>query len=307
MRILLAVDQSLHSEAAVNFLIAQNFSVPVDLDIMSVIVPLPYLDDGGMIGMGVEMIPDLGLVVEDERKRLATRLAELSARFEGRVRSVNSIVKIGSAGPEIRAVADSGGANLVVVGAVGRSAISRVLLGSVSDYVATHVSGSTLVIRPQQEETESVLPRRILLAVGVSDHDQQLIDQLDVFDLPSSTEIHFVHVMQMMSYFGQELRERSSELWQQSRGETLEYTNDFANQLKERGFSTKSKLLEASHVGEALLNYMTEHKCDLILTSDKRRSVFDRMILGSTSRYVLRHADRSVLIVRAPLEKSKSS
>jgi nucleotide-binding universal stress UspA family protein len=304
MRILLAIDESAHSQTAVDFLITQPFSVPIDLDIVSVIVPLPYVDDGGMIGMGIDTIPDLGHLVAEDRERLELKLADTSAKLQGRFNSISTIVKFGTPGPEITAVAESGGTDLVVMGAVGHSAISRMLLGSVSDYVATHVKCSTLVIRPHDEAGSYAIPERILLAVGVSEHDDRLIDELQSFDLSVSTEIHLVHVMQMMTFFGQDLRERTSAVWQQTQAEALRHLHALEVRAKEMGYTVKIRMLEEAHIGEAILKYMEQEKCQLVLTCDLRRSVLDRVFLGSTSRYLLRHSASSVLIVRANSQAS---
>jgi len=51
-------------------------------------------------------------------------------------------------------------------------------------------------------------------------------------------------------------------------------------------------------IGQALLDYATEHECKLIITGDRCGTIVERIVLGSTSRYVLREAPCSVLIAR---------
>lgn len=52
----------------------------------------------------------------------------------------------GSPGPTICAVARSWGANLILVGRRGRSGVSELLLGSVSNYVLHHATCSVMII-----------------------------------------------------------------------------------------------------------------------------------------------------------------
>ena len=77
----------------------------------------------------------------------------------------------------------------------------------------------------------------------------------------------------------------------------------FEQSVKEMGFATQSQVLEEPHIGEALVTYAEENCCDMVLTSDRRQGVIDRMLLGSTSRFVLRHAGCSVLIARGTQKK----
>lgn len=57
-------------------------------------------------------------------------------------------LKRGHPGEVILSVADEIDADLVVIGSVGKSQISRMLSGSVSTFVVTHSMVATLVIKP---------------------------------------------------------------------------------------------------------------------------------------------------------------
>lgn len=57
-------------------------------------------------------------------------------------------LKRGHPGEVILSVADEIDADLVVIGSVGKSQISRMLSGSVSTFVVTHSPVATLVIKP---------------------------------------------------------------------------------------------------------------------------------------------------------------
>jgi nucleotide-binding universal stress UspA family protein len=57
-------------------------------------------------------------------------------------------LKRGHPGEVILTTADEIGADLVVIGSVGKSQISRMLSGSVSTFVVTHSPVATLVIKP---------------------------------------------------------------------------------------------------------------------------------------------------------------
>ncbi len=291
MRILLALDHSDRSAAAVEYLTSLRFNQPVDLEIVTVITPVP------LVAFGIP--PGIGPAVEDEKEFIKSRLASIAPQFEAHFRSVRSVVKVGAPGFEIRRLADESQVDLIVMGAVGHSALARVLLGSVSDYVATHANASTLVVRPHGDQEAGAHPSRILMAIGHSKQDQNLVHWLRRLRLPTLTEIHVVHVIERMTFFRQDLLQRVSKLQRELRTTAQSQTQAFEQSLTEMGFATQSHVLEEPHIGEALVMYAEANGCDMVLTSDRRQSVVDRLLLGSTSRFVLRHAAGSVLIARA--------
>jgi nucleotide-binding universal stress UspA family protein len=74
-------------------------------------------------------------------------LAALATSHGARAPITHALV--GVAGREIIELATKLDADVIVVGPHARSAVSRVLLGSVADYVARHASCSVLVSRPR--------------------------------------------------------------------------------------------------------------------------------------------------------------
>ena len=56
-------------------------------------------------------------------------------------------LKYGHAGSEILTLADSAKADLIIVGSHGKSQADRLLIGSVSTFIVTHSSVSTMVVR----------------------------------------------------------------------------------------------------------------------------------------------------------------
>ncbi|MEO9593494.1 universal stress protein [Rhodopirellula bahusiensis] len=149
MRVLLANDASQHSRAAADYLLAFPFRKPIDLDVASVIAP-PMMIDVGVGGMPM----DLRGFIDEERQVALDRVEETANQLRDGARgkslhSVSTHVPVGPPANELLNLADQTDCELIVIGAVGHSALDRVLLGSVSDYVATHGDVSTLVVRPR--------------------------------------------------------------------------------------------------------------------------------------------------------------
>lgn len=61
----------------------------------------------------------------------------------------------GSAGPAICAAAEETEADVVVVGSHGRGWFQRLVIGSISEYVARHCMAPVLIVRAEPEEDKS--------------------------------------------------------------------------------------------------------------------------------------------------------
>jgi nucleotide-binding universal stress UspA family protein len=61
--------------------------------------------------------------------------------------TLSTHLKFGHAGSEILALAESSKADLIIVGSHGKSQTDRLLIGSVSTFIVTHSTVSTMVVR----------------------------------------------------------------------------------------------------------------------------------------------------------------
>lgn len=298
MRVLLAVDQSSVSDAAVTSLLALPFHQPVDLQIVTVVPPFPFTES-----QTVGSPPEVGILIERERQQVEAALAGLTARFQiGTFRAVTAEVIIGTPGEALTRFAKKRGIELIVMGAVGHSALARVILGSVSDYVANRTRSSVLIVRPDTSidatKVSDTPPRRIMLAIESSDKDIEVASCLKQFALPKSTEVHLVHVMQLMTFYRNDIVQQTSEMWKQSYIRAESNGELLSEVIRDWGFDTRSSVVAGPHIGDSLISYADEHECDWIVTGDRRRGALKRLFLGSVSRHVLRYAQCSVLISR---------
>jgi len=195
-------------------------------------------------------------------------------------------------------VADDTDADMIVMGAVGHSALQRVLLGSVSDYVATHADVSALVVRPPRDSEVQPELKRIVLALSGTPQDDRMVSWMRQLKWGQDVEVHLVRVLLLPTLYRQDIRQKAFDYWENYVREAQTQILNLETTLLDLGFNTESHLVEAEHVGEAVIDYAEEHGCDLIVTGDSDSSLLTRVFLGSTSRYVLRHAQCSVLVVR---------
>jgi nucleotide-binding universal stress UspA family protein len=77
-----------------------------------------------------------------------------------------------------------------------------------------------------------------------------------------------------------------------------EHARMAAEDLRRLSPNVNAFVHEADHIGEGIIEFATERGSDLIVMGDTGRGMLGRFILGSVSRYVLRHAPCSVWIAR---------
>lgn len=298
MHILAAYDDSPYSQYALQGLCQFPIRDEIDLSLVTVSA-FP-----SMVTWGVTAEPNYATqFVEPQREADEKRLQEVADSVDQGFRSVRTHLPSGSPGAEIVKLSQSESVDLVACGAIGRSAISRVFLGSVSDYVATSAECSVLVIRPPVVDTDGtmpqpVAPRRVLVGVSNAETDGRLTDWITKLQLPPETDVDLVYVMETRPEYDLDLLRRASTYWKEMQSAASKHVETMGDALTSAGHQVQRRLVEAPHIGAALVEHARKRDCQLIIVGDRRETIVGRLLLGSTSRHVLRHAPCSVLIAR---------
>ena len=209
----------------------------------------------------------------------------------------------GPVGESIVELAGSLKRDLVVVGAKGHSQITRLLLGSVSDHVATHAPCSTLVVRPTGLH-ETARPIRVCLAYESSESAVSALEEIAEVPWKTGTDFHLLTVETYLSDFiGQRIADEGIEI----SSHYLEGLSDAKTRLADVAPHAKTHLVKGDHVGESIVTFAEDNAIDLLIVGETPRSAVNRFLLGSTSRYVLRHAPCSVWVTRNRAVKNMDS
>lgn len=147
MKIILAIDGSAHSNAAVEEIANRPFPVGTQLLVSSayentsIIVSEPAVM-GGLTG-GYEEAGNIAMNLTEKAVKMASEIIkEKNPALSISTKVIIDFPKVG-----ILKEAESFGADLIVVGSHGQSALSRLLLGSVSHAVALHANCSVEIVR----------------------------------------------------------------------------------------------------------------------------------------------------------------
>jgi nucleotide-binding universal stress UspA family protein len=144
MKILLAIDGSLHSQSAVDEVARRPWPSGSTIRVMSVFQT--YTPPA------TEFVA--GATLDNVRQRLATGAEEIATRAADALKNVGvsteTVVREGDPRSAIVDEADEWGADLIVVGSHGRTGLKRWLLGSVAQAVVGHASCSVEVVRQRK-------------------------------------------------------------------------------------------------------------------------------------------------------------
>lgn len=143
MKILLAVDDSKHSQAATQAVLAQARPQDSEVAVLHVVEPLPLLVAREMAGYD----PKLDAARKGQLQQAKELVEKTAEALRSKGLKVTAAVKEGNPKSEIIDHAAKWHADLIILGSHGKTGLDRFLLGSVSDAVARHAHCSVELVR----------------------------------------------------------------------------------------------------------------------------------------------------------------
>lgn len=143
MRILIAVDESPHSERAVEFVAQMRWPAGSRVLVASVVAPV--------ISAAAALDPPTAAeplhALEQDRRRHQSLIERAQDRLRRAGFAVESRLLTGDPREQILDVIEKEQVALLVVGSHGRTGLARLLLGSVSSHAVAHAPCSVLVVK----------------------------------------------------------------------------------------------------------------------------------------------------------------
>ena len=143
MKILLAIDDSKFSGAAIQAVIEQAHSRDTEVRVLHVVEPPSLLVAREMGGSD----PTLEAIWDEETEQAQALVAKAAETLRSHGRKVTTTVQQGDPKSMIIDAAEEWRADLIVLGSHGRKALNRFLMGSVSEAIARHARRSVEIVR----------------------------------------------------------------------------------------------------------------------------------------------------------------
>ena len=155
---------------------------------------------------------------------------------------------------------------------------------------------------------------KILLAVDNSPFSKAATNEVLTEFRPADTEVHVLSVVDTakllppMDGYGVHAMfvEEVSAIMEQWRNEAKQVVANSIKKLASAGFKAREVVMEGE-VKACILEYAEDWKPDLIVLGSHSRKGFERLLLGSVSDAILRHANCSVRIVRVAARAKEGS
>ena len=148
MKILLAIDDSEFSKAALNAVIKQVRPADAQVQVLHVVESLRLAPPYVGFGIGPSVPVDFAGLIEEWLDKAEDLVGQRAKVLETAGFRVTTSVKEGDARAEILKFAEEWQPDLIVVGSHGRKGLDRFLLGTVSEGVARHANCSVHIVRP---------------------------------------------------------------------------------------------------------------------------------------------------------------
>ena len=242
---------------------------------------------------------------ESERRRAHKFLDEQLKQVEAAGGSVTqSHVRMGRPDEEIVTLAEELGAGLIIMGSRGWGGIRRALMGSVSDSVVRHAHCPVMVVRGErreEEEAASTFPTKILLATDGS--EEATLAARTAADIAQKTEseLHVLHTGGVPVYIDpgpEALRVAHGAAEETVRREAQGVLDAQAEQIEAGGGKVTRTHVRLGRPDEEIVILADEIGAGLVMMGSRGLGGIRRLLLGSVSDSVVRHAHCPVMVVR---------
>ena len=294
MRVVLATDGSNDARAAVDWLRA--LPLPPDREVMVLTVV-----GRTFVPLDPDLFGPLDVALIAEARKLADDTAALLLTGH----STTGRVVQGDPREEIVAAAKDLDAELIVMGARGLGAVKEFFLGSVSLGVARHAPCPVLVCHGMPRAV-----RTITVGLDGSAHARRALAWMAALSLAPTTRIRLVAVAEPQHYpssapalLRETLRTSVAAVEAERRGALQEEIASAVASLGSPLGSIESRVVTGAP-GEMIVREAERDGSDLIVVGARGAGTVARLLLGSVSESVLRHAGCPVLVVRPPVTEA---
>lgn len=307
MRILLALDRSRDSTAAVSLLSRLRLRPGSSLFVLHVVEVSSALIDWSL-GISPLARREVDCIRAETAQAAKAWIRRVEAPFLKKTMRVRNLVSEGMPASEVVKAIERYHVDLVVLGTRGLSGVTRFLLGSVSEQVLLHAPCSVLVVRVRGRSRGARRsgPLRVLLAVDASPDAEAGARLLAELGMPKATRVTILHVIETADHVTSRLLAsgradlaRLAHDVLRARRETAQgLLEQVQTRLRATGFSADAMLAEGQAASQ-IIRAAQQQRADLVVLGSRGMTGVKRFLVGSVSRKVARHAPCSVLVVRA--------
>jgi len=303
MKILLSVDGSPYSDAAIELVARLPWDAGTEVTILRVTECYAPFDPEGE-AVEPEEREALAQLERELAREAEQGLAHSAERLIAAGLSVRTEIRRGEPVGEILDLAQGFGCGLIVLGARGEGQRDRFPLGGVCRGVLRNAPCSVLVARPtggnEGNGGQSDPPRlRIVATLEPTEVPSANLRLLAAFPPSADVEITVLAVMTVVTtLYQRDVLERLSQTWQAHRSRTEARLAKAADSLRRVTPHVATRLLDGStHASDEILTAAEVLGAELLMVDRSRKGRFKAWLEGNVASEVTEHALCSVWIV----------
>jgi nucleotide-binding universal stress UspA family protein len=260
------------------------------------------LATGTFFGVAAEGTPLPLDVSRSERDSALSELYSLAA--ECRATSKADICVDLHAGPVsdvLQGYARRNAVDLIVMSTHGRSGISRLSLGSVTDSLIRHTTIPVLVVKPPTSYLNPQMVdgfKRIIVPLDGSVLAEQILPRVLTLAKLEDAEITLLNVLIPESYSQKEIVDPVMPWWDKDVATAQAYLFRIAGELRRDGASVTTDIVIAENVASAIRDFAAREKADLIAIATHGRGGLARMLRGSVADAIMHSGRMSMLVLK---------
>jgi nucleotide-binding universal stress UspA family protein len=253
----------------------------------------------GMAADGVGVAVDVAL---SERERVLSELYALATECRAMSKAAIRVdLHSGPVGDVLEGYARRHNVDLIVISTHGRSGISRLSLGSVTDSLIRHTAIPILVVKPPTSYLNPQVSRafkRIIVPLDGSKLAEQILPRVTALATIEESEITLLNVLIPHSYSQKEIVDPNLPWWDKDIGTAREYLFGVANKFRRNGVPVTTDIIIGESVSTAIGDYAGRERADLIAIATHGRGGLTRMVRGSVASAVMHSARVSMLVLK---------
>lgn len=217
-------------------------------------------------------------------------LERATAMIPPDVTEVRTINEIGSPAQVILDGAQTVSADLVVVGARGRSRVAETVLGSVSHRVLSHASRPTLIVKGSARPIQ-----RVLVAIEGRDDADRIVQWLTRHPFATPVELCVLNVVVPIGLDSPYDALGAKAWWAGAETYAEEFVKETAAKLLDSRYTVSTKVAIGN---PAAIIEEKAQTVDLVVAASHGRKGIERFLLGSVSHAIVHHVSCPVLVIR---------
>ncbi|MFN3564726.1 MAG: universal stress protein [Burkholderiaceae bacterium] len=297
MKILVPVDGSKFSKAAVDFIASRTTLIGGSPEVRLLNVQLPIPTRAARV-VGRDVVKSY---YEEESQRV---LKPVLAALAKAGLEATADYAVGHPGEEIAAAADRDKVDLIVMGSHGHGALAGLVLGSTTNAVLAHTKKPILVLRAKDAPKGDSL--KVGIAVDGSKYGTQavryVIKHRDLFG--AAPEIVLIHVVPdfagavMPDMAGIAMPAFTEEEIKAMQKKAFDAALDPVRKLLAKEGLAAEEVCLVGNPGDELSAYAKKKKLDVLVMGSHGYGVFKAAVLGSTAMRVAARCETPLLLIR---------